>query len=290
MARWLRTLILQCREQNSCVGTAAPGCPGEQSSPVFPGFIHGKRDCVSADLQRACGATRRQTTGAAVSTWLARCSRARRDLIQLLGAVHTVYYDVADDRLVLSHRSLHPSPLVEGRLWRAMVSGRQFGILPTILWEFLRESTPAQKRQRYGDADYDWDHRVNTTSATVSWRDRLLGEFHSAYQPTEPALFREMMESMSSLEIEFQDFTFIDVGSGKGRVLLMAADYPFRRILGIELLADLHRVAQANIQAYKAESQRCFDVESAAADARGFAFPARADRFFTCSIRCRKLP
>ena len=33
------------------------------------------------------------------------------------------------------------------------------------LWEFLRESTPAQKRQRYGDADYDWDHRVNTTSA-----------------------------------------------------------------------------------------------------------------------------
>ena len=145
--------------------------------------------------------------------------------------------------------------------------------LANHLWEFLRESTPAQKRQRYGDADYDWDHRVNTTSATVSWRDRLLGEFHSAYQPTEPALFRGMMESMSSLEIEFQDFTFIDVGSGKGRVLLMAGDYPFRRILGIELLADLHRVAQANIQAYKAESQRCFDVESAAADARGFAFP-----------------
>lgn len=145
--------------------------------------------------------------------------------------------------------------------------------LANHLWEFLRESTPAQKRQRYGDADYDWDHRVNTTSATVSWRDRLLGEFHSAYQPTEPALFRGMMESMSSLEIEFQDFTFIDVGSGKGRVLLMAADYPFRRILGIELLADLHRVAQANIQVYEAESQRCFDVESAAADARGFAFP-----------------
>ena len=160
--------------------------------------------------------------------------------------------------------------------------------LANHLWEFLRESTPAQKRQRYGDADYDWDHRVNTTSATVSWHDRLLGEFHSAYQPTEPALFREMMESMSSLDIEFEDFTFIDVGSGKGRVLLMAADYPFRRILGIELLADLHRVAQENIRAYKAESQRCFDVVAAAADARGFAFPP-SRRFFTCSIRCRKL-
>lgn len=141
------------------------------------------------------------------------------------------------------------------------------------LWEFLRESTPAQKRQRYGDADYDWDHRVNTTSATVNWHDRLLGEFHSAYQPTEPALFREMMESMASLGIEFQDFTFIDVGSGKGRVLLMASDYPFHRVLGIELLVDLHRVAQENIQAYKSESQRCFDVEAVAADARQFSFP-----------------
>ena len=146
--------------------------------------------------------------------------------------------------------------------------------LASHLWEFLRESTPAQKRQRYGDADYDWDHRVNTTSATVSWHDRLLGEFHSAYQPTEPALFREMMESMSSLGIEFDDFTFIDVGSGKGRALLMAADYPFRRVLGIELLADLHRVAQENIRAYKGESQRCFDVVAVAADARVFTFPA----------------
>jgi SAM-dependent methyltransferase len=146
--------------------------------------------------------------------------------------------------------------------------------LANHLWEFLRESTPAQRRQRYGDVDYDWDHRVDTTSATVSWRDRLLGEFHSAYQPTEPALFREMMETMSGLGIVFQDLTFIDVGSGKGRVLLMAADYPFRRVLGIELLADLHQVAQANIQAYKGESQRCFDVEAVATDAREFAFPA----------------
>ena len=76
---------------------------------------------------------------------------------------------------------------------------------------------------------YDWDYRVDTTSATVGWRERLLGQFHSAYQPTEPALFKEMM---AILKIDFQEFTFIDMGSGKGRVLLMAADYPFRRILG----------------------------------------------------------
>src|SRR5262245_9218116 len=92
------------------------------------------------------------------------------------------------------------------------------------LWEFLRDSTPARKRQRYGDVDYDGDHRVDTTGATVGWRERLLGTFHSPYQPTESVLFHRMLDN---LKIDFREFIFIDLGSGKGRTLLMASDYPF---------------------------------------------------------------
>jgi hypothetical protein len=139
-----------------------------------------------------------------------------------------------------------------------------------LFGDFVRESAPAQRRSRYGDAEYDWDHRLNTTGATVGWRERLLGHFHSPYQPTEPALFAEIM---ASLNIDFQEFTFIDMGSGKGRVLLMAADYPFRRILGVELLPALDRVAQENLSAYKSDSQRCFATEAVCGDAREFIFP-----------------
>jgi len=142
--------------------------------------------------------------------------------------------------------------------------------LVSILWQFVRESMPDRRRQRYGDVDYDWDRRVDTTSATVGWRDRLLGLLYSPYQPTDPALFHEMM---SKLEIDFGQFVFIDIGSGKGRVLLMAADYPFRRIVGVELLPELHRIAQENIKKYKSESQKCFAVESTCGDARDFVFP-----------------
>jgi hypothetical protein len=138
------------------------------------------------------------------------------------------------------------------------------------LGDFVRESTPAQRRSRYGDAEYDWDHRVNTTGATVGWRDRLLGHFHSPYQPTEPVLFSEIM---ASLNTDFEEFTFIDMGSGKGRVLLMAADYPFRRVLGVELLPALDRVAQENLSTYKSDSQRCFAIEAVCGDAREFVFP-----------------
>jgi len=150
----------------------------------------------------------------------------------------------------------------------------------STLWEFVRESTPSRRRQRYGDVECDWDFRVDTTGATVGWRDRLLGHFHSPYQPTEPVLFREMLASLilaspmpSSAKMDFRDFTFIDIGSGKGRALLMAADYPFRRILGIELLPELHRVAKENLAKYKSDSQQCFAIDCLLGDASEFAFP-----------------
>ncbi|HET6177202.1 MAG TPA: class I SAM-dependent methyltransferase [Candidatus Sulfotelmatobacter sp.] len=148
-----------------------------------------------------------------------------------------------------------------------------------VLWEFARDSTPERRRQRFGDADYDWDYRVNTTSGAVGWRDRLLGQFHSAYQPTEPAAFHEMLDSLQqqiSLDgkpLDYRDFTFIDLGSGKGRTLLMASDYPFRRIVGVELLPALHEIAVENLSKYKSESQKCFAVESICADATDFPFP-----------------
>jgi hypothetical protein len=150
-------------------------------------------------------------------------------------------------------------------------SGKTLLALTNILWEFARESTPGRRKQRYGDIDYDWDYRVNTTGAAVSWRSRLLGLFNSPYQPTEPALFREML---GSLNFDFREFIFIDIGSGKGRALLMAADFPFRRILGVELLHELDRIAQENIRNYRSDSQLCFELESVCADAREFEIPA----------------
>jgi len=149
--------------------------------------------------------------------------------------------------------------------------------LLAAIWEFVRDSTPSRLRQRYSDADYDWDHRVNTTSGAVGWRDRLLGAFHSAYQPTDPAGFREMFDALTAhVHLDFRDFTFLDLGSGKGRTLLMASDYPFRRIVGVELLPALHQIAQENLRDYKNETQQCFALESLCADATTFPFPGES--------------
>jgi len=159
--------------------------------------------------------------------------------------------------------------------WRDQIQERGIvsatALLFRNLWSFLRDSTPERRRQRYGDMEYDWEHRVNTTSGTLGWRERLLGTFHSPYQPTDPALFREMM---SALPIQFDKFTFIDIGSGKGRTLLMASEYPFQKIIGVELLPELHQVAQENLRLYQSESQKCFALESVCGNATTFPFPA----------------
>jgi SAM-dependent methyltransferase len=166
-----------------------------------------------------------------------------------------------------------------GWRWWNDIAGREGRLAATrqllaSLWEFARDSTAEHRRQRYGDAEYDWEHRVNTTSAAVGWRDRLLGVFHSPYQPTESSLFHEMLDALrESSDSDFHDFVFIDLGSGKGRTLLMASDYAFRRIMGVELLPALHRAAQDNLKQYRSESQKCFALESICGDATEFSFP-----------------
>jgi len=170
------------------------------------------------------------------------------------------------------------APSIGSVLWRRWGETRtRKGIGGTLreigsdVWEFLRESTPERKRLRYGDVEYDWDHHVDTTSATVSNRSRLIAALSGApYQPTDPMEFREMMQAVV---IDLRQFTFVDLGSGKGRTLLMASEFPFRRIIGVELLPELHEIARKNISAFASAEQKCTTIESVCSDARDYQFP-----------------
>jgi len=144
------------------------------------------------------------------------------------------------------------------------------GKLLLVGYEFLRDFLPDRRRQRFGDIDYDWEFRVDTTSANVGWRSRLIGLLNSPYQPVEPTLFREMM---NSLAVDFPKFTLVDVGSGKGRALLLASEYSFKKIVGIELLPELNSIAQENIRKFLAHRTHGPVIESLCVDAGDYIFP-----------------
>jgi predicted RNA methylase len=53
----------------------------------------------------------------------------------------------------------------------------------------------------------------------------------------------------------------------------MAAGHPFRKIIGVEFMPELHRAAQENIAKHTSGRQQCPQIESICMDARDFEFP-----------------
>ena len=62
------------------------------------------------------------------------------------------------------------------------------------------------------------------------------------YWGAQPSVVRSALTKLPSLE----KFTFIDLGCGKGRPLLVASEFPFRSIVGVELSPSLAEIAQNN--------------------------------------------
>ena len=90
------------------------------------------------------------------------------------------------------------------------------------------------------------------------------------YQTTKGDYFQSLMDR---LEIDHSRHTFIDFGSGKGKMLLLASAYPFREILGVELSSALHRIAEKNLAIYRDPGQRCTKLRAICADALAFEPP-----------------
>jgi len=67
--------------------------------------------------------------------------------------------------------------------------------------------------------------------------------------------------------------TFVDVGAGMGRAVLIASEYPFKGILGIELSPALYEIARANVARAHDLRTQCRDVRLARGDARKRRFP-----------------
>ncbi|HVA27182.1 MAG TPA: class I SAM-dependent methyltransferase [Candidatus Baltobacteraceae bacterium] len=62
--------------------------------------------------------------------------------------------------------------------------------------------------------------------------------------------------------------TFVDVGAGMGRALLLASESPFVQVVGVELSGGLYEVARENLERAHRKSRRCNDVRIVRADAR----------------------
>jgi hypothetical protein len=120
---------------------------------------------------------------------------------------------------------------------------------------------------------FDWRHEVRTCGDANLANLTLVGnnaDHGVFYHPAHPKF---LFELFNSLKIDFPSYTFVDLGSGKGRALLVASEYPFAEIIGVEFAVELHEIASRNIQSYRSKTQRCKNVRSVNLDAAQFEIP-----------------
>jgi hypothetical protein len=91
------------------------------------------------------------------------------------------------------------------------------------------------------------------------------------YEAVTPAYFERML---ASVELPPDTHVFVDLGSGKGRALLLAAEKrSFKRIVGVEFSPVLNAVAASNIERYLAATGKPDIFELHQEDAVAFTFP-----------------
>lgn len=95
-------------------------------------------------------------------------------------------------------------------------------------------------------------------------------EHTNRYEAVVPEAFFGIMRE---LPVAHEEFVFVDVGSGKGRALLLASRFPFQKIVGVEISAALIEVALNNIRLFKDEFQRCYAIHAVCKDGAGYELP-----------------
>ncbi len=90
------------------------------------------------------------------------------------------------------------------------------------------------------------------------------------YEGVQIPVFREMLRQLPLISNEY---IFLDLGSGKGRALMMAAEHGFKRVIGVELSPTLHQIAEKNIELFKQHRPQASPIELRCQDAVDYRLP-----------------
>jgi hypothetical protein len=109
----------------------------------------------------------------------------------------------------------------------------------------LKPSVRRQIRERE-QRSAEFDRRLGVdTSGTIHPAEMDVDSsnllYAVSYRGSDPESFTRALEI---LPLAYGNFQFIDFGSGKGRAVLLAAEFAFAKIIGVEFSEQLHRVAQ----------------------------------------------
>jgi SAM-dependent methyltransferase len=131
-------------------------------------------------------------------------------------------------------------------------------------------------KSRSGGRRFDHDYGV-TTHAVLFLTDLDpdaagdAGAHATHYEAVPVADFRALIAALPQAALP--DAAFVDVGAGMGRAMILAAEYPFKEVCGIEVSPGLYEVAKENLETARKRGLRCRDVRLQRGDARIANYP-----------------
>ena len=100
---------------------------------------------------------------------------------------------------------------------------------------------------------------------------------NNGYSAVAPSVFREACrrwrETLPSPNARPEAYTFVDVGAGKGRALFLAAELPFRKVIGVELNLELASIARRNAALWTRATRSRQKIRVLQQDALEFPWP-----------------
>jgi SAM-dependent methyltransferase len=129
---------------------------------------------------------------------------------------------------------------------------------------------------------HPFDRKYGTdTSGYLGPEDLVKGRandaFNHGYSAIAPSVFHEACrrwrETLPAVSGRIDAYSFADVGAGKGRALLLAAELPFRKVIGVEVSEELARIAQRNVARWSRVAKPKAKIRVVHEDAANFRWP-----------------
>jgi predicted RNA methylase len=125
---------------------------------------------------------------------------------------------------------------------------------------------------------FDVEHGTDT-GGLITGADLASGHpsdhFIEGYAAVPPSRFQNIVArwQTSNPPHALADYTFVDLGCGKGRAVLLASELGFREVIGIELNPSLATIAKANADIWTAAGKSRCPIRIEQADAAEFSWP-----------------
>lgn len=120
---------------------------------------------------------------------------------------------------------------------------------------------------------FDVWHGLDTSAIVSAAQLQGVGENGIHAVRYQPSPFGFLQYCMTEMGLDFKNYVFVDFGSGKGRILLEAASYPFKAIIGVEFSPTLHDQARLAVDRWTSRRHGQSPIHLECCDAATFEIP-----------------